>query len=261
MYRENIPAAMSVAGSDPCSGAGIQADLKTFTAHGVYGLTAVTAVTVQNTQQVYSVQEVTPQVVFDQMYRLFEDIRVGALKTGMLYSTDVVNAIERVLQEFYVPCLVIDPVMVSTSGHMLLKKDAREHMLGSLFPRATLVTPNIYEAEAVTGKSLSKWEDVQKAATEILGMGPKAVVIKGGDFRDRPGCDLYADGNVQRTLESGYVASSSPHGTGCMFSSAITANLALGMDLEKAVFSAKNYITRAIKSSLQIGKGKAVPGY
>ncbi|MFW6415069.1 MAG: bifunctional hydroxymethylpyrimidine kinase/phosphomethylpyrimidine kinase [Thermodesulfobacteriota bacterium] len=261
MQDSDIPAVLSVAGSDPCAGAGIQADLKTFAAQGVYGLTAVTAVTVQNTQQVYQVQEIPSDVVYEQILRLFQDIRIRAVKIGMVYSAEVVKSIQMVLNEFSVSNLVVDPVMVSTSGQELLKREARESLLNLLFPMATLVTPNIHEAEVISGKGLEKWEDVEQAAVDVLDLGPGAVVIKGGGFRDRPGCDFYCDRYGSRILESEYVAASTPHGTGCTFSSAIASGLAKGYSPEQAVQLAKEYTTGTIKRCLRIGKGREVPAH
>ena len=261
MQEKDRSVVLSVAGSDPCAGAGIQADLKTFAAHGVYGLTAITAVTVQNTQQVYQVQEMPSNLVYEQLLRLFEDVRIKAVKIGMVYSLEVVKSIQMILNEFSVPDLVVDPVMVSTSGQQLLKKDARESLLNDLFPGATLVTPNIREAEVITGRTLERWEDVEQAASIILGLGSEAVVIKGGGFEDNPGSDFYCDHYSSQTLKSEYVASSTPHGTGCTFSSAIASNLAMGYVPDQAVQLAKEYITGTIKRSLRVGKGRDVPDH
>lgn len=247
--------ALTIAGSDSSGGAGIQADLKTFQAHGVYGMTAITAVTVQNTQKVYDVQEMTPDIVRGQIRCLFDDIEIHAVKIGMVSSIPLIRAIASALAAVAPPPVVLDPVMISKSGYPLLRQDAREALIEHLFPLAEVVTPNIFEAEALSGAPIRSVPEMKAAARRILELGAKKVVVKGGHLGEARATDVLYDGREFRTLESHWVETKNTHGTGCTFSSAVAANLALGRDFFDAVTRAKAYITGAIEHALDIGKG------
>ena len=247
--------ALTIAGSDSSGGAGIQADLKTFQAHGVFGMSAITAITVQNTQKVYDVQEVLPKIVYDQITCLFEDIEIHAVKIGMVSSIELIQAIVKALGSVKPPAIVLDPVMISKSGYPLLKQDARDALVNYLFPLAQVVTPNIYEAQAITGYAIHNIDDMKTAAVDILKLGAKKVVVKGGHLGKNQATDILYDGREFNTLHSHRVNTKNTHGTGCTFSSAIAANIALGKPFFEAVTLAKVYITGAIEHAVSIGKG------
>lgn len=247
--------ALTIAGSDSSGGAGIQADLKTFQAHGVFGMSVITAVTAQNTQQVYDVQEIRPQLVKDQIRCLFEDVDIAAVKIGMVSSIALIEAIAETLQSVKPPAVVLDPVMISKSGYRLLRQDAQDALVQHLFPLAEVVTPNIYEAEALVGKRISTLAGMKTAAEAILKMRARKVVVKGGHLADEPATDILYDGRDFMELRQERIETKNTHGTGCTFSSAIAANLALGVDFFDAVRRAKTYITGAIEHSLAIGRG------
>ena len=247
--------ALTIAGSDPSGGAGIQADLKTFHAHGVFGMSVITAVTVQNTQKVYSVQEIDPQMVYDQIVYLFEDIEIDAVKIGMVSSVILIETIAKALKEVNPPVVILDPVMISKSGYSLLKKDSRDALVEKLFPLAEVVTPNIYEAEALTDKKIASVDEMKDAAIRILRLGAKKVVVKGGHLGGKLATDILYDGILLKELTGKRIETKNTHGTGCTFSSAIAANLAKGIDFFNAVSDAKAYITGAIENSLSIGHG------
>lgn len=247
--------ALTIAGSDSSGGAGIQADLKTFQAHGVFGMSAVTAVTVQNTQKVYDIQEIQPKIVHDQIICLFDDIEIHAVKIGMVSSIELIQAITKALKAVKPPAIVLDPVMISKSGYRLLNQDAQDALTQYLFPLAEVVTPNIYEAEALIGKKIAGVDDMKSAAIDILKLGSNKVVVKGGHLEEDRATDILYDGQEFKALESQRVETKNTHGTGCTFSSAIAANIALGKEFFEAVTLAKAYITGAIEHSLSIGKG------
>jgi hydroxymethylpyrimidine/phosphomethylpyrimidine kinase len=247
--------ALTIAGSDSSGGAGIQADLKTFQAHGVFGMSAVTAVTVQNTQKVYDIQEIHPKIVYDQITCLFEDIEIHAVKIGMVSSIELIRAIAKALKSVKPPAIVLDPVMISKSGYPLLKQDAQDALVRYLFPLAQVVTPNIYEAQAITGDTIHNIDDMKIAAVDILKLGAKRVVVKGGHLEKDQAIDILYDGREFNTLQSHRVDTKNTHGTGCTFSSAIAANIALGKPFFEAVTLAKRYITGAIEHAISIGKG------
>ena len=247
--------ALTIAGSDSSGGAGIQADLKTFQAHGVFGMSAITAVTAQNTQKVYDVQEINPRMVREQILCLFEDVAIHAVKIGMVSSLSLIEAITDVLSEVKAPPVVLDPVMISKSGYRLLKQDAQDALVKNLFPLAEVVTPNIYEAEALIGDKISTVAEMKAAAQKISKLGAAKVVVKGGHLGGELATDILYDGDQFEELQSGRIETKNTHGTGCTFSSAIAANLALGKDFFDAVTHAKTYITEAIQHSLSIGKG------
>ena len=247
--------ALTIAGSDSSGGAGIQADLKTFQSHGVFGMSAITAITVQNTQKVYDIQEIHPKIVHDQITCLFEDIEIHAVKIGMLSSIDLIQAIAKALKSVKPPAIVLDPVMNSKSGYPLLKLDAQDALINYLFPLAEVVTPNIYEAQAITGDIIHNIDDMKTAAVDILKLGAKKVVVKGGHLGKNQATDILFDGREFKKLQSHRVDTKNTHGTGCTFSSAIAANIALGKPFFEAVTLAKGYITDAIEHAFSIGKG------
>jgi len=247
--------ALTIAGSDSSGGAGIQADLKTFQAHGVFGMSAVTAVTVQNTQKVYDIQEIQPKIVHEQIICLFDDIEIHAVKIGMVSSIELIQTIAKALKAVKSPAIVLDPVMISKSGYRLLNQDAQDALTQYLFPLAEVVTPNIYEAEALIGKKIAGVDDMKSAAIDILKLGSNKVVVKGGHLEEDRATDILYDAQEFKALESQRVETQNTHGTGCTFSSAIAANIALGKEFFEAVTLAKAYITGAIEHSLSIGKG------
>ncbi|MEJ2655912.1 MAG: bifunctional hydroxymethylpyrimidine kinase/phosphomethylpyrimidine kinase [Desulfobacterales bacterium] len=247
--------ALTIAGSDSSGGAGIQADLKTFQAHGVFGMSAVTAVTVQNTQKVYDIQEIHPKIVYDQITCLFDDIEIHAVKIGMVSSIELIQAISKALISVKPPAVVLDPVMISKSGYRLLKKDARDALVRYLFPLAEVITPNIYEAQALIGHKIHNIDDMKSAALDILELGAKKVVVKGGHLGEEQATDILYDGQEFKKLQSHRILTKNTHGTGCTFSSAIAANIALGYPFFEAVTLAKIYITGAIEHAISIGKG------
>ncbi len=247
--------ALTIAGSDSCGGAGIQADLKTFQAHGVFAMSAITAVTVQNTQKVYAVQEIEPDIVHDQITCLFEDTPIDAVKIGMISSVPLIECIAAALTAVDAPAIVLDPVMISKSGYSLLRTQARDALIHKLFPLAEIVTPNIHEAEALLGEPIETTAAMESAARRIRALGPRNVVVKGGHLDGPEAVDILYDGREIRALSSPRFETRNTHGTGCTFSAAIAANLALGRDFVTAVDKAKTYISGAIEHALPIGKG------
>ncbi len=247
--------ALTIAGSDSSGGAGIQADIKTFQAHGVYAMSAVTAVTVQNTRKVYDIAEMRPEIVSGQIQCLFDDITIHAVKIGMVSGIELIEAIAETLSRQTLPPVVLDPVMISKSGYALLKKDARNALIKRLFPLAQVLTPNIHEAAALINRDIDTVEGMKTAAKEILDMGVKNVVVKGGHMAGDLAVDILYDGSSFEELSARRFETKNTHGTGCTFSSAIAANLALGKSFFESVALAKTYITGAIEHSLDIGKG------
>jgi len=247
--------ALTIAGSDSSGGAGIQADLKTFQAHGVFGMSAITAVTVQNTQKVYDIQEMAPRIVHDQIACLFDDSEIHAVKIGMVSSIELIQAIAKALKVAEPPPVVLDPVMISKSGYRLLNQDAQDALVQHLFPLSEVITPNIYEAEALIGETIRTVDEMKAAATKIIKLGADKVVVKGGHLGEDRATDILFDGQEFKALESRRVETKNTHGTGCTFSSAIAANIALGKGFFEAVALAKTYITGAIENSLSIGQG------
>jgi len=247
--------ALTIAGSDSSGGAGIQADLKTFQAHGVFGMSAVTAVTVQNTQKVYAIQEMEPGIVHDQITCLFDDVEIHAVKIGMVSSIELIQAIAKALKAVKLPSVILDPVMISKSGYRLLNQDAQDALVHQLFPLSDIITPNIYEAEVLINNKISTVDEMKFAAQEILKLGAKNVVVKGGHLGEDRATDILYDGQEFKDLESQRIETKNTHGTGCTFSSAIAANIALGKGFFEAVTLAKAYITGAIEHALSIGQG------
>jgi len=247
--------ALTIAGSDSSGGAGIQADLKTFQAHGVFGMSAVTAVTVQNTRKVFDIQELYPKIVHDQITCLFDDIEIHAVKIGMVSSIELIQVIAKALKTVKPPPIVLDPVMISKSGYRLLNQDAQDALIQHLFPLAEVITPNIYEAQALIDRNIKNIDDMKSAALDILKLGAKKVVVKGGHLEEDRATDILYDGQDFKKLQSHWVETKNTHGTGCTFSSAIAANIALGKNFFEAVTLAKAYTTEAIEHALSMGKG------
>lgn len=255
-----VVTALSIAGSDSGGGAGIQADLKTFAALDVYGMTALTAITAQNTCGVTAVQAVAPDVVAAQIRAVASDIGVGAAKTGMLFSADIIRAVAATIREVGISHLVVDPVMVATSGDRLLLREAEESLRQEILPLATIVTPNLAETEVLTGQKVATLEEMQAAAEYLVGHGARAVVIKGGHAIQRA-TDVFYDGSTMELLRTAVVDTPNTHGTGCTFSAAICAYLARGASLLEAVRWAKRYLTGALYHSLTIGQGSGPVGH
>jgi hydroxymethylpyrimidine/phosphomethylpyrimidine kinase len=251
---KSVRKALTIAGSDSGAGAGIQADLKTFAALGVYGTSALTAVTAQNTVGVTQVFALSPGLVGAQIDAVISDIGTHALKTGMLATAAIIETVAKKIGEHRLKNLVVDPVMVATSGDLLIKKNAVAALRTRLLPLATVVTPNIPEAEELTAMELHSRTDMEEAARRMVAMGARAVVIKGGHLKG-PALDLFFDGKKLRTLNAPRIRTKNTHGTGCTFSAAIAANLAKGESLESAVGGAKKYITAAIRAGFRLGAG------
>ena len=258
MTQDSRPRAMTIAGSDSGGGAGIQADLKTFAALGVYGTSALTAITAQNTVAVTDVHEIPPSTIAAQIDAILTDIGADAVKTGMLSSSAIIECVADSLRRHSalpgVSRLVVDPVMVAKSGDSLLRQEAVSALKELMVPLAAVVTPNIPEAETLTGLSITSDEDMREAARRIVGMGARAVVVKGG-HREGPATDLYHDGDSFREFTAPRFDTANTHGTGCTFASAVAAGLAQGLNTEDAVGQAKEYVTEAIRASFPIGGG------
>jgi hydroxymethylpyrimidine/phosphomethylpyrimidine kinase len=251
---KSIRKALTIAGSDSGAGAGIQADLKTFAALGVYGTSAITAITAQNTLRVTQVFALNARLVGAQIDAIMDDIGAHAIKTGMLANATIIEEVARKIRRHRLKNLVVDPVMVATSGDLLIKKNAVAALRSHLIPLATVVTPNIPEAEELTGLQLRGPEDIKEAARQIVAMGAKAAVVKGGHLKG-PAIDLYFDGKKFAALNVSRIRTKNTHGTGCTFSAAIAAYLAKGETLEHAVRAAKKYITAALRAGFAVGAG------
>ena len=250
-----MPSVLTIAGSDSSAGAGIQADLKTFAALGVYGTCAITAITAQNTRGVTAVQETPPGIVAAQIDAVVADIRPDAVKTGMLASAPIIEVVAAKVREHGLPKLVVDPVMVAKSGDRLLRDDAVTVMRDLLLPLAVVVTPNLPEAEVLAGFAIDSDEDVRRAAKEIVGLGARSVVVKGGHRETAEAVDVLYDGATFRDYSAPRIDTRSTHGTGCTFASAIAAYLARGEPLAEAVGQAKEYLTEALRRAYPIGGG------
>ncbi|MCL1930747.1 MAG: bifunctional hydroxymethylpyrimidine kinase/phosphomethylpyrimidine kinase [Treponema sp.] len=251
---------LSIAGSDSSGGAGIQADLKTMCALGVYGMTVITAITAQNTQGVYGVQEIDPPMVEAQIDTVFKDIRVDAVKIGMVSSTEIIHIIRKSLLARKAHNIVLDPVMVSKSGHELLRPEAMD-AVRELAGIADVLTPNIPEAELLSGLSIKTEDDMQEVARKIAALGAKNVLVKGGHRLGSDAVDLlFAGGNFVR-LQTRRIDTKHTHGTGCTLSSAIACRLALGDSVEDAARAAKDYITEAIANAYAVGGGNGPVGH
>ena len=246
--------ALTIAGSDCSGGAGIQADLKTMTMNGVFAMSAITALTAQNTTGVRAIQEATPEFLRDQIDAVFEDIRPDAVKIGMVSSAELIKIIADRLTYYKAENIVVDPVMVATSGSELMKTDAVSVLTRELLPLATLVTPNIPEAEVLSGMSLQTKEDMERVAKMIGDTYGCAVLLKGGHSVSDANDLLYANGNY-KWFSGKRINNPNTHGTGCTLSSAIASNLAKGYDLETSIQRAKDYISGALAAMLDLGQG------
>src|SRR5260370_10684605 len=248
-----IPVALTIAGSGSSAGAGIQADLKTFAAFGVYGVSAITALTAQNTMGVRAIAEVDPAFVAQQIDAVTEDFDVLATKTGMLARGVVVEAVAHRLAAHRLPNLVVDPVMVASSGDLLMDSAAVASLRKLIFPLARLITPNLHEAEVLSGIKIEGPNEMREAAKALAAMGPRAVLVKGGHLRGDAIDILYDDGSFHEFAVRR--VGRETHGTGCTLSAAIAAELALGVELPKAIEEAKRYVTRAIETAPKLGRG------
>jgi len=253
--------ALTIAGSDSCAGAGIQADLKTFAAHGVYGATAITAVTAQNSLGVMIVEALPPGLVAAQIEAVVSDFGVHAAKTGMLANAAIVEAVSAAVRDLQIPLLVVDPVILSESGTRLLDEDGVAVMKGELLPQAFLVTPNLPEAEALAGMSIRSEEDRREAARRIAELGPAAVVITGGHGSSERITDLLFSQGEFVEFSQARVPGRHTHGTGCTFAAAMTAHLALGHSLKDAVPEAQRYVADAIAHAPGLGRGHGPMGH
>jgi hydroxymethylpyrimidine/phosphomethylpyrimidine kinase len=251
-----IKIALTIAGSDPSGGAGIQADLKTFSRLGVYGMAVIAAMTAQNTLGVSAVAEVPPDFVEQQLDAVLTDIHPHATKTGMLLTATVIEIVAIKLKQHAVGNLIVDPVMTSTSGTTLMSPDATSTFRKRLLSLATLVTPNIHEATTLTGKAIENFSEMQDAARRIHDMGAKNVLIKGGHLEADSATDILFDGKDFAYFRSPWHQTKHTHGTGCVMSAAIGSYCALGKTVSEAVGLGKEFITEAIKNGLQIGSGR-----
>jgi hydroxymethylpyrimidine/phosphomethylpyrimidine kinase len=247
---------LTIAGSDSGGGAGIQADIKAMSANGVFAMSAITAVTAQNTEEVTDVFELPLSIIAAQIDAVFDDFDVAAVKTGMLSSAEIVKVVAKLLKPQNVTNLVVDPVMIAKSGHQLLKPDAVEALMHELIPLALVVTPNIHEAQQLSGIEIKTLNDARRAAKIIHRLGCRHVLIKGGHLLEDRATDLLYDGRFFELFKSEFIDTPHTHGTGCTFASAIAAHLALGKPLTQAVTAAKAYLTEAIRHGLKIGHGK-----
>lgn len=248
--------ALTIAGSDSGGGAGIQADLKTFTALGVYGMSVLTSITAQNTRGVLGIFDLPPEFVKSQLVAVLSDIGVDAVKTGMLSTAEIIEVVSSTLKEFKVHHLVVDPVMRAKSGDRLLQPDAEQALRKKLFPCALLVTPNIPEAEALTGRRVTRIEDMKECARMIHDNGPQAVLIKGGHIEQaKEAVDILFDGQTFYEFVSPRIVTKNTHGTGCTYAAAITSYLARGEELLQSITFAKDYVTGAIRHSFSLGTG------
>ena len=249
-----IPKALTIAGSDSGGGAGIQADLKTFSAFRVFGMSVITAVTAQNSLGVQGVENLPPAFVAQQLRSVLEDFGADAAKCGMLSTAPIIEAVAAGLTERRIEKLVVDPVMVAKSGDRLLEPDARAALADWILPLALLVTPNLPEAEVLAGMRVAEPEDMEEAARRIHTMGPRYVLVKGGHLKG-DATDLLWNGRDFTRFSTPRIDSQNTHGTGCTFSAAIVAGLARGQALGDAIRSAKAYVTRAIREGFQAGRG------
>lgn len=250
-----VPRALTIAGSDSGGGAGIQADLKTFAALRVYGMSAITAITAQNTVGVGAVHDVPAELVAKQIDLVAQDIGVDAAKTGMLSNAEIVQAVAGAVARNGIAKLVVDPVMVAKSGDSLLRDSAREALVREMLPLAYVLTPNLPEAEALSGLRIANMTAMQEAARALHGKGPRHVIIKGGHLAGAEAIDLLFDGTSFETFSASRIDTKNTHGTGCTFSAAIAGLLAKGFDVFASVEGAKAYLTKAIRHALPLGKG------
>lgn len=262
MTTPSVPVAMTIAGSDSGGGAGMQADLRTFAFHCVHGTSALTCITAQNTLGVTRVDALSAEAVVAQIRAVVEDIGVQAVKTGMLLNQEIITAVAQQIEALKIENVVIDPVMVSRTGAQLIDDAAVATLRETLIPIATIVTPNRYEAQILTGKEIHTLDQMKAAAEDIYRIGAKAVLVKGGGMTGAlRGVDVWFDGNQLEILTTTLVDTNNTHGTGCTLAAAIAANLVLSHDLLTSVQRAKEYVTTALKYSLNIGKGQGPVGH
>lgn len=256
------PVALTIAGSDSGGGAGIQADLRTFSFHRVHGTSALTCITAQNTTGVSRVDALPPEAVIAQITAVTSDFRVGSAKLGMLLNGDIMAAVAKELRDRPITNLVVDPVMVSRSGDKLIDDGAIETLREEILPLADVLTPNIFEAQILTGNEIGSVEDMRSAAKKLCSLGAKAVLIKGGALKENPAAaDVWSDGTSCQVIETERVETKNTHGSGCTLSAAIAANLALGLEPAEAIIAAKEYVTEALRNSLSIGHGNGPLGH
>lgn len=246
--------ALTIAGSDSSGGAGIQADLKTFSALGVFGMSVITAITAQNTCEVTAIREMDNEIVAAQMNAVYQDIKVDAVKIGMLSSSDIIFEVANGLKKNAAKNIVLDTVMISKSGSHLLKEQAVDTLRKTLIPKALVITPNLHEATALVGFEVKDKKTMKEAAIAIKKMGAKYVVVKGGHL-EGDACDMLYDGNTVELFPNKRIHTMHTHGTGCTFSSAIASGLAKGLNVRESVVIAKQYITMAITYGFQLGHG------
>ncbi|MCJ0763127.1 bifunctional hydroxymethylpyrimidine kinase/phosphomethylpyrimidine kinase [Variovorax terrae] len=262
MFEHEYPRVLSIAGSDSGGGAGIQADLKTFSALGCYGMTAITALTAQNTRGVRGIHGVPPAFLKAQLQAVIEDIGVHAVKIGMLHAPEIVDVVAWAIDEYRLPNVVLDPVMVATSGDRLIAQETVQGLVRELFPRAVVVTPNLDEAALLLGRELPGVEALAPAAADLLALGARAVLLKGGHLPGEEVVDVLAqagDGGAAPAFERLHarrIASANIHGTGCTLSSAIACGLAVGLDLSQAVAQARRYVLQALASGAGVRTGQ-----
>lgn len=249
-----MKAVLSIAGSDPSGGAGIQADLKTFSAHGVYGMSVIVSVVAENTSRVIDIYDISTDMIEKQIDAVFEDINVTAVKIGMLSSPECMKAVIEKLKYYRAEKIVIDPVMYAKNGCPLMSPKSINTLIDEVIPAATVLTPNIPEAEKIANMRIVNINDMEKVAKSISKMGCLSVLIKGGHYIGNAVDILFYNGDFFR-YETERIETKNTHGTGCTLSSAITSNLAMGHDIPTSVYLAKRYVTTAIKHSLPIGKG------
>ena len=257
--NRRVPSVLTIAGSDSGAGAGIQADLKTFAAMGVFGTTAITAITAQNTLGVQDVLALPPELVAAQIDAVVGDIGADVVKTGMLANADIVDVVVAKVKEHALESLVVDPVMVSSSGDRLFEDDAVDAIRERLLPLATIITPNLKEAEVLLGRKLTSWEEIRAGAEELVSMGADAAIIKGGHSAvagsEGAATDILYDSEGVRDYTTTRIETNNTHGTGCTFASAIAAALARGTNLRGSVAMAKAYVTKALQSAYPVGQG------
>ena len=247
-FTFEYPRVLTIAGSDSGGGAGIQADLKTFSALGCFGMSAITALTAQNTQGVRAIHAVPPEMLRQQIDAVVDDMGVHAVKVGMLHSVEVVATVADAIDRHQLPHVVLDPVMVATSGAVLIEQPAVQALISQLFGRVSLVTPNLDEAALLVGRPMATQDDMERAASDLLAMGAHAVLVKGGHLAGDMVHDLLATRTgLRHWMHAPRIASANTHGTGCTLSSAIAAHLALGADLRDAVESARAYVRGALE--------------
>ncbi|NER00679.1 MAG: bifunctional hydroxymethylpyrimidine kinase/phosphomethylpyrimidine kinase [Cyanothece sp. SIO2G6] len=257
-----IPVALTIAGSDSGGGAGIQADLRTFSFHQVHGTSAITCITAQNTLGVNRVDVLPPEAITAQIQAVTNDIGIQAAKTGMLPSATIIAAVAQCVKSLNVTNLVVDPVMVSRAGAQLIEDEAIATLRQDLIPLATVLTPNRYEAQILSGLTIDTLEEMKQAASQILQLGPQTVVVKGGGMTGKlRGVDVCCDRHGVTVIETETVDTPDTHGTGCTLSAAIAANLALAHPINAAIHRGKQYVTTALHHSLRIGSGQGPVGH